>query len=137
MCHPQSWYSSKFVISRLPPPMVVCLLNFLESLSVVTAMNTTARLYFHYKWLYFNKESNKWLPTQIFSKSSSSDKQDFRLKSTVTPRPSVVLTAADCSEVTCHSEDINIGGFRPLPGLSNPIAISIYSGNCDSCHDLC
>ena len=64
-------------------------------------------VYFQHKRLYFNKESNKWLPTQVFSKSSSSDEQDFRPKSTVTPRPSAVLTAADCGEVTCHNEDID------------------------------
>ena len=61
-------------------------------------------VYFQHKRLYFNKESNKWLPTQVFSKSSSSDEQDFRPTFTATPQASAVLIAED-NEVTCHNDD--------------------------------
>ena len=63
---------------------------------------------YHCKTVYFqhfNKESNKWLPTQVFSKSSSSDEQDFCPTFTETPQASAVLTAAP--EVTCHNDDID------------------------------
>ena len=82
-------------------------------------------VYFQHKRLYFNKESNKWLPTQVFSKSSSSDEQDFRPKSTATPRPSAVVTAADC-KVTCHNDDID--GMPHDDTDSDPVCIDPDDG---------
>lgn len=63
-------------------------------------------VYFQHKRLYFNKESNKWLPTQVFNKTPF-DEPAFHPVSTVAqPKQASVLLTDD---TTCEDDSDNAG----------------------------
>lgn len=58
-------------------------------------------IYFQHKRLYFNKESNEWLPTQDFNEVPF-DEPSFHPASTVS-QASALLT----DDTTCHNDNID------------------------------
>ena len=81
-------------------------------------------VYFQHKRLYFNKESNEWLPTQIFNKSPFDDAAFHTVSTAAEPKQASVLLTDD---TTCELDDSD--------NASHSIHIMNDDGDSDPCMD--